>query len=79
MDSLDCLPILPSISVFDISVFPFSNFSVVSSVRQIKLTRVGFRAHVKLAYLVSRMYSAVHAEPTDSVAAVAGPVQTSDE
>ena len=43
MESPDCLPMLLSISVFLLFfVFLFSTFSVVGTVRQIKLTHVGF-------------------------------------
>jgi len=49
MDSPDCLLILASISVFLLFSFSVLRFLVVGSVRQIKLTRVGFRAHVKIA------------------------------
>jgi len=50
MDFPDCLLLLLSISVFLLfSFFLFLHFLVVSSVRQIKLTYVGFRAHVKIA------------------------------
>ena len=49
MDSPDCLPTRLSISVFYFVVFFVLHFSVVGSVQQIKLTHVGFRAHVKIA------------------------------
>jgi len=49
-DSPDCLPILLSIPVFYfLFFFGFFHFSVVGSVRQIKLTCVSFRAHVETA------------------------------
>jgi len=47
MDFPDCLLLLLSISVF--LLFSFYTFLVVGSMRQIKLTHVGFRAHVKIA------------------------------
>ena len=58
MDSPDCLLLLLSISVFTFLVF-FSvlHFLVVGFVRQIKLTHVGFRAHV--LHLVSYRISAL--------------------
>jgi len=50
MDFPDCLLLLLSISVFLLfSFFLFYTFLVVVSVRYIKLTYVGFRAHVKIA------------------------------
>jgi len=50
MDFPDCLLLLLSISVFLLfSFFLFLHFLVVGSVRLIKLTYVGFRAHVKIA------------------------------
>ena len=58
MDFRDCLLLLLSISVFLLfSFFCFYTFLVVGSVRQIKLTYVGFRAHVKIA---SRIVSCVN-------------------
>ena len=46
----DCLLLLLSISVFLLFSFSvFTLFLVVGSVRYIKLTYVGFRAHVKIA------------------------------
>ena len=51
MDSPDCLLLLLSISVFYFS-FSVLHFLVVGSVRSIKLTRVGFRAHVKIAHRI---------------------------
>ena len=47
MDFPDCLLLLLSISVF--LLFSFYTFLVVGSMRQIKLTHVGFRAHVNIA------------------------------
>jgi len=53
MDSPDCLLSLLSILVFLLfSFFCFLHFLVVGSVRQIELTHVGFRAHVKIAYRI---------------------------
>ena len=49
MDSPDCLLLFLGISVFYFQFFLFLYFIVVGSVRQIKLTHVGFRAHVKIA------------------------------
>ena len=50
MDFPYCLLLLLSISVFfTFQFFCFYIFLVVGSVRQIKLTYVGFRAHVKIA------------------------------
>ena len=50
MDFPDCLLLLLSISVFLLFRFSvFYTFLVVGSVRYIKLTYVGFRAHVKIA------------------------------
>ena len=51
MDSLDCLLLFLSISVFYVLVFLFLHFLVVGSVRQIKLTHahVRFRVHIKIA------------------------------
>ena len=51
MDFPDCLLLLLSISVFILFsfFFCFYTFLVVGSVRKIKLTYVGFRAHVKIA------------------------------
>jgi len=49
MDSPDCLLLLLSMSVFLLFSFSVLHFLVVDSVRQIKLTHVGFRAHVKIA------------------------------
>ena len=45
----DCLLLFLSMSVFYLLVFLFLHFFVVGCVRLIKLTRVGFRAHVKIA------------------------------
>jgi len=53
MDSPDCLLSFLSILVFYFLVFLFFlHFLVVGSVRQIELTHVGFRAHVKIAYRI---------------------------
>jgi len=49
MDSPDCLLLFLSIYVSYFLVFLFLHFLVVGSVQQIKLTHVGFRAHVKIA------------------------------
>ena len=51
MDFPDCLLLLLSKSVFlyFLVFFCFYTFLVVGSVRQIKLTYVGFRAHIKIA------------------------------
>ena len=49
MDSPDCLLLFLGISVFYFQFFLFLHFLVVGSLRQIKLTHVGFRAHVKIA------------------------------
>ena len=50
MDFPDCLLLLLSISIFLLfSFFLFLHFLVVGSVQLIKLTFVGFRAHVKIA------------------------------
>ena len=49
MDSPDCLLFFLRIFVFLLSSFSVLHFLVVGSVRQIELTRVGFRAHVKIA------------------------------
>ena len=53
MDSPDCLALLLflsiGLSVFYFLVFLYLHFLVVGSVRSIKLTRVGFRAHAKIA------------------------------
>jgi len=50
MDFPDCLLLLLSITVFLLFSFSvFTLFLVVGSVRSIKLTYVGFRAHVKIA------------------------------
>ena len=48
-DSPDCLPILLNISVFFFFSFSVFHFLVVGSVQQIKLTRVNFAVHVKVA------------------------------
>ena len=45
----DCLLLFLSMSVFYFLVFLFLHFFVVGCERLIKLTRVGFRAHVKIA------------------------------
>jgi len=49
MNSPDCLPLLLRTSVFIFLFFSVLHFSVVGSVLWIKLTYVGFRAHVKIA------------------------------
>ena len=50
MNSSDCLPLLlrTSVCIF-LNFFSVLHFSVVGSVLWIKLTYVGFRAHVKIA------------------------------
>ena len=53
MDSPHCLLLLLSIfRLLLFSFFLFLHFFVVGSVRQIKLTHVGFRAHVKIAFRI---------------------------
>ena len=47
MEYPDCLLLFLSIYVFYFLVFLFLHFLVVGSVRWIKLTRVGFRAHLR--------------------------------
>ena len=49
MDFPDCLLLLLSISVFLLFSFSVFTLLVVGSMRQIKLTHVGFRAHVNIA------------------------------
>jgi len=49
MDYPDCLLLFLSISVFYFFSFSVFTLLVVAFVRQIKLTHVGFRAHVKIA------------------------------
>ena len=49
MDSPDRLLLFMGISVFYFQFFLFLHFLVVGSMRQIKLTHAGFRAHVKIA------------------------------
>jgi len=50
MDSPDSLLVISGHTCFLLLVFIlFLHFLVVGSVRQIKLTHVGFRAHVKIA------------------------------
>ena len=62
MDSPDYLPILLSSPVLYFLVFSFSHFLVFGSVRQINLTCVSFRAHVKIASrIVSSRKSLVQA------------------
>ena len=57
VDSADCLLLFLSISVFYfLFFFQFLHFLVVGSVRQIKLTHVGFRAHVKIASRIVSYY-----------------------
>ena len=57
MDSPACLLLFVSMSVSCFLVFLFLHFLVVGSMRQIKLTHVGFRAHSKIA---SRIVSVTH-------------------
>jgi len=53
MDSPDCLLLLLGISVFLLFGFSvFLHFLVVGSVRWIKRTHVGFRAHVEIVSLI---------------------------
>ena len=49
MDSSRLFTVISEHICFLLLVFPFLHFLVVGSVRQIKLTHVGFRAHVKIA------------------------------
>ena len=57
MDSPDCLQLFLGISVFYFQfLFLFLHFLVVGSVRQIKLTHVGFRAYVIIASRIVSYY-----------------------
>ena len=62
MDSPDCLLLL--LSIFRrllFSFFLFLHFLIAGSVRWIKLTHVGFRAHVKISYRIKWSKTAISA------------------